>query len=108
MLNSLVHADWPVKYDTFPGIGRRSAQRILSDCDRLDGNQHPLRVETVQEILESLAFLSDAILLRYKQVIDEDRVRVDRLASHLGDALDLDFAAVEVGVEDGDTIGRSL
>ena len=69
-------------------------------------DQDALGVEAVQDVAEALAFFADAVLIGDEQAVDEDRVRVDRLAAHLRDAVHVDLAAVEVGVEDRDAVGR--
>ena len=83
-------------------------QRRLADADRLGRDQHALGVEAVQQIVEALAFLADAVLERHLQAVDEDLVGVDRLAAHLVDLGDLDLGAVEVGVEQRQAVGRAL
>ena len=60
----------------------------------------------MQDVGEALALLADAVLLGHEQAVDEDGVGVDRLAAHLRDAPHVDLGAVEVGVEDGDAVGR--
>ena len=59
-----------------------------------------------EDVAEALALLADAVLVGDEQAVDEDRVRIDRLAAHLGDPVDVDLRAVEVGVEDRDAVGR--
>ena len=81
-------------------------QRRLADADRLGRDQHALGVEPVQQIVEALAFLADAVLERHLQAVDEHLVGVDRLAAHLVDLGDLDLGAVEVGVEQRQPVGR--
>ena len=43
----------------------------------------------------------------FGEVLDEDRVRIDRLAAHFRDQVDVDLAAVHVGVKNRHAVGRA-
>ena len=49
--------------------------------------------------MKAPALLADAVRDRHLQAVDEQEVRVDRFAPHLGDLAHLDGIAVEIGVE---------
>src|ERR1700734_1652177 len=108
MLDALVLADRPVEHDALFRVARRAAQRVLPDADRLDGDQDALRIEAVEDVGEPLALLADPIFFGDEQAVNEDGVGIDRLAPHLRDALHVDLRAVEIGVEDGNAVGRAL
>ena len=61
----------------------------------------------MQEKAKPLALLADTVLLRDRQAVDEQRIRVDAGATHLLDLADFDVGAVEVGVEQGESVGRT-
>ena len=56
-------------------------------------------IKPVQDVFEAAALFADAVRGRHFQAVDEQRVRIDRLAAHLFDLAHLDEAAVERGVE---------
>ena len=62
----------------------------------------------MQDVGEALAFFADAVGLWNEQAVDEDRVGVHRVAAHLRDAVHVDLATVQVGVEDRDAVGRAF
>ena len=106
VLDALVLADRPAEDDALAGIARGAGERDAAEPDRLGGDQDALRVHPVQDVLEALAFLADAVLERHLEPVDEQHVRIDRVAAHLGDLAHLDGAAVEVGVEQGHALRR--
>ncbi len=108
MLDRLVLADGPAEHDTLLGVLRGARKGGLADADCLRANQHALGVQPVQEVVEALALLADAILKRHLQAVDEHLVGVDRLAAHLVDLGDLDLGAVEIGVEERQPVRRLL
>lgn len=108
MLNRLVLADRTIEYDTFPRIARCAAQRILTDPDRFDGDQDSLGIQAMENVGKALAFLSNPVLFGNEQTVDKDGVRIYRLAAHLRNSPYLDFRTIEVGIENGDAVGRSL
>src|SRR5258708_22491550 len=77
MLDGLVLADGSIEYDALPCIARGATQRVLGDSDRTGGDDDTLGVEAVQEVVETLPFFADSILLGNEQVLDENRIRVD-------------------------------
>src|SRR5258708_11784649 len=107
MLDRLVLADRPAEHDALLGILRGLGEGAAPDADRLGGDQDALGVEPMQQVVEALAFLADAVLERHLQAVDEDLVGVDRLAPHLIDLAHLDLGAVEVGVEQRQSVGRA-
>ena len=60
----LVHADRAVEDNALVAVLDGLLQRDPADAQRLGGDQHPLRVETVEDVLEALALLADSILDR--------------------------------------------
>ena len=56
-----------------------------------------LRIEAMQQVVEALALLPDAVRVGNEEVLDEDAVRIDRGSAHLGDPTHLDLAAIELG-----------
>ncbi len=108
MLDSLVLADGSPEHDPLARILGGSPQGIPADADRFARHQDPLGVQAVQDILEPLPFLADAILLGHEQIVYEHRVGVHGVAAHLADAAHLHFGAVEIGVEQRHPVGRSL
>src|SRR3546814_4485980 len=68
------------------GILGSPAQGVLPKPDRFDRNKDPLGIEAVEYIFEAPALLADQILVGHKQVVDEDGIRVDRIAAKFGDA----------------------
>src|SRR3546814_7224579 len=76
--------------------------------DVCSSDLHALGIEAVQDDLEALAFLADAVCVGNEQVFDEKHVRIDRVTTHLVNQPHFDLAAVEVGVEQGQTVGLAL
>src|SRR3546814_4190001 len=105
MLDALVLTEWPGEHGALLGILGRTPQRVAADADRLGADQDALGVEAVEDIGEALAFLADPVLFGNEQPIDEDRVRIHGLAAHFRDEMDVDLAAIEIGIEDGDAVG---
>src|SRR3546814_8327306 len=100
-------SDLTAEYDALLRIGDRAAQCVLADRDRLGRDQYTFGVQAVEDIAEALAFLTDPILFGDEQSVDEDRVRIDRLATHFRNLVDVDLRAIKIGVEDGDAVGRT-
>src|SRR5713101_5998488 len=80
MLDRLVAPDRPAEYLALARVADGLSKRRTTQTDSLGGNEDPLRIHAVENELESLAFLSDAILDRHRQAIDEKLIGVDRLA----------------------------
>ena len=106
MLDRLVLADRPPEHGALLRIGRRAPQRRAAEPDRFGADQDALRIEAVENIFETAAFLADAVLHRDFQAVDEHLIGIDRLPSHLLDLAHLDEAAVERGEEQRQAIGR--
>src|SRR5688572_15894026 len=100
MLDRLVLADRPVEYHALLRVPGRARHRAAPQPDELGGDQDALRIHAVQDVLETLAFLADAIGLGHRQRVEEHLVRVDRVAAHLLDLAHLDVLAVEVRIEE--------
>ena len=60
----------------------------------------------MQEVIKPLALIADPISLRYKQVLDENRVGIHCAPAHLRDPLDLDFLSIQPGEKYRHSIGR--
>ena len=67
MLDRLVLADRPAEHDALLGVARGAGQRRAADADRLGRDQDALGVHAVQDVLEALALLADAVLHRHRQ-----------------------------------------
>src|SRR3954465_8974203 len=63
MLDRLVLSDRPVEHHALLRILRCPLDRAAAEADELGGNQDALRVHAVQDVLEALALLADAIVL---------------------------------------------
>ncbi len=100
MLDALVLADRPVENNAFLGVGGSALQGTAPEADRFGGDQDALRVHAVQDVLEALALLADAVLFRHRVGVEEHLVRVDGVAPHLLDLPHFDLPAVEVGIEE--------
>ena len=70
-LDALVHPDRPVEDHAVVGVLHRLVERHPANAERLGGDQHPLRVQAVQDVLKSLAFLTDSVLNRHLEIVDE-------------------------------------
>src|SRR3546814_10190555 len=84
MLDALVLADGTAEHLALLGILGSPAQGVLPKPDRFDRNKDPLGIEAVEYIFEAPALLADQILVGHKQVVDEDGIRVDRIAAKFG------------------------
>jgi len=62
----------------------------LSKTDVLCSHQNPFWIDAVEQVLETVALVSDAVFLGYKKVRDEELVRINRLASELFDLANFD------------------
>ena len=99
MLDRLVLPDRAVEHDAGLRIGRGAVHCAASQAHELGRDKDALGVHPVQDVLEALAFLADAVFLRHRQRIEEHLIRVDRVAAHLLDLAHLDVAPVHVGIE---------
>ncbi|MNJ45829.1 hypothetical protein D3C77_409410 [compost metagenome] len=108
MLDALVQADRAVEHFALQRIVRRPGQRGAAQAHGFAGHQNALGVHAVEDVLEALALLANAVGHRYPQAIDEHLVGVDGLAAHLVDLMHVDAAAVEVGVEQAQAIALVL
>ena len=61
MLDRLILPDRPVEDDALLGVGDGALQRGAAQADGFRGDQDALGVESVQDVVETLAFLADAI-----------------------------------------------
>src|SRR5918995_3203462 len=61
VLDRLVLADRPAEHDALLGVLRGAGGGCPADADRLGRDQHALRVEPMQQVVEALAFLADAV-----------------------------------------------
>ena len=96
---------WPIgpaEHDALLGVARGARERGPADADGLGGDQDALRVHAVQDVLEALALLADAILQRHRQAVEEQLVGVDRLAAHLVDHARLDVVCGRARCRTGD------
>ena len=105
MLNRLVLANCAFEHYPLVGVLHRSSQRSLAEADRLGRNQDALGVQAVEDVLESLALLADAIFDRNAQIIDENLIRVYALPSHFLDLSHLDTLSIEIGIKERQATG---
>src|SRR4029077_13843544 len=103
MRDRRVLADRPGEHDALFRVSTCAPERGAAEADRFDADQDALRIETVEDIFKTVAFLADAVLDRHVEAVDENLIGVDRLPSHLLDLAHLDEAAVERGEEQGET-----
>ncbi|MDT5192447.1 MAG: hypothetical protein QOI28_4698 [Mycobacterium sp.] len=82
-----------------PASARHPPDAQCFGCD-----QHPLRVEPVDDVGEALAFLADPVLNRHPQVVDEQLVGAG-VAAHLRNRADADVCAVGIGEEQRHAVG---
>src|SRR5260370_4052825 len=104
MLNSLVLPDRTIEHHALARIFCRTAQRILTDPDRLDRDQDALGIEAVQNIGKALALLADPVGVGAKEPVDKDGIRIDRLAAHFRNSMHVDLRPIEIGREYRDSI----
>ena len=71
MLNGLVLANGAAEHDAVLGVLRRALDRRATEPHGLRGDQDTLGVHAVQDVLEALAFLADAILDRNVEAVEE-------------------------------------
>ncbi len=106
MLDRLVLADRPVEHVAPFGVGRGARKRHLPEPNRFGGDQDALRIHAMQNIFEAAAFLAKAILEQDFKVLDEQFVGVDSLTAHLLDLMNGDPAAIKIGIEKAEAVGR--
>src|ERR1700733_14574380 len=104
-LDALIHADRAAEDVAFVAVFDRLLQGDPADAQCLSGDQHPFRVEAVEDVLKALALLTNSILNRNVQVINEQLVGADRVATHLADRPHVHPAAVQVGEEQRHPVG---
>src|SRR6185369_10584670 len=107
VLDRLVHADGPVEHYALLRVLGRALHRYAAQAHEARADQDSLRVDAVQEVAKALAFLADAVLDRDFHAVEEQLVGVDALAAHLLDLADLHLAAIEVGVEQAQSVDRA-
>src|SRR5438876_954806 len=90
-------ADRPAENHPVVAVAHRASQRDPAQAQRFRRDQHPLRVEAVQDVPEALPLLTDPVRLGHAQVVDEQLVRADRIAAHLPDRPDVNVVPVQVG-----------
>src|SRR2546430_9532244 len=100
MLNALVLADGATKHFPFIGIAGRTSERSAPQSDCLTCDKDALGVQAMQDVVETLAFLPDAVFQRNAQSIDKHLVGVHTFAAELLDLTNLDFGPIKVGIEE--------
>src|SRR6185369_17655094 len=84
----------------------RAVDRPLPDADRFGRNHDALRIDPVEQAVESAPDFTNYVGIGDDEVADEHFVRVDRVAAELGNLADLAAAAVEVGKEQRHAVER--
>ncbi len=107
MLDRLVHADRPVEHDATLGVVGRARYRDMAEPDGFGRDQDALRIHAVQDVFKTPPLLAEAILNGNLEILEEQLVRVDRLATHLLDLVHRDPLAIEVRVEQAQSVGRA-
>ena len=74
-------------------------QRRASEPDGFRGDQYPLRIEAMEDVIESFSFLADAVLYRNLVSVNKDLIGIDRLAAQFLDLPNFDPASIDIGVE---------
>ena len=106
VLNALVHADRTVEHHTFARVFGGPVEGAAAQPDHRCRDQDAFGIEAVQEIAETLALLADQVRFGHRQPVDEHGVGIDALAAHLVDFADLHVVAVQVGIEQRQTVDR--
>ena len=88
-------------------VFRRALQGDEAEPHRLRRDQDPFGVQPVQDVFEAAPLLADAVLERHFQPVEEELVRIDRLAAHLLDLAHLDARAIEIRVEQAEPVGAA-
>src|ERR1051326_959090 len=70
-LDALVLADRPAENNAFLCVSCSSLDKPASIADALGRDEDTFRIQTVEKILETLAFLTDEVFRRYVEVVDE-------------------------------------
>ena len=99
MLDRLVPADLAVEHHALFGIACGFLERDPAQAHQAGGDQDALGVDAVQQVAKAAAFLTNTILDRYHQAVDEHRVGVEALAAHFVDLVYLHLGTIEVGIE---------
>src|SRR6185295_1863626 len=108
MLYRLVLPDRAVEHDAFLRIRCSSRERRAPQAHRFGGDEDALGIETMQQVLEASALLSDAIGDRDLQAVDEDLVGIDRSPPHLRNLARFDEPAIHVRVEERESLRAFL
>ena len=70
-LDTLILPNRPPKHDAFAGVSAALFQKPPAVADALRGDQDPFGVESIQQRTKSLALLTDEVLHRNVQAIEE-------------------------------------
>ncbi len=62
----------------------------------------------MQDIFEAAAFLAEPVRHRNFKVLEKQLVGIHRLAAHLLDFMHRDAAAIEIGIEQAEAVGRAF
>src|SRR3974377_1905847 len=108
MLDALVSANRWMEDDALLRIGGRFADGCRANADGFSRNEDALGIETMQDHAEAVALRADAVSLRHFEAIDEQHVRVGRMAAQLADGAYFDMLAVEISIEKAQAIGLAL
>src|SRR5439155_7711500 len=84
--DALVLADRASEHDTLAGILGGAIDKPVAVADAFGGDQRALGVETVENVLEALAFLADQVLCGELKVIEEELVSL--VIDHVPDRSD--------------------
>ncbi|KFB70344.1 MAG: hypothetical protein AW09_004570 [Candidatus Accumulibacter phosphatis] len=82
-LHPLVHADRPVENDALAGVARRAIDEPVAITDAFCGDQGPFGIESVEQVAEALALVTDQVLCGDFEIIEEQFVGL--VVDHVGD-----------------------
>src|SRR5215813_6619906 len=106
MLDRLVLSDRAIENDARLCIARGARQRGVSETDRFRGDQDAFGIHAVKNVFEAAALLAETVSERDFKIFKKQFVGIDGLAAHLLDLMDGNSAAVEIGIEEAQAMGR--
>ena len=104
MLNGLILFDCLPEYPSLTRISSSALDSRITKAESFRRDQNALRVHPVQDHLEHFILLTDQVSRRDAPVIEEERVCVDRGASHLWYFMDFHDGWIEIRVSEGETV----
>src|SRR5262249_442055 len=106
MLDRLVLSDRAIENDARFRIARCTRHRGVSETDRFRGDQDAFGIHAVKNVFEAAALLAETVFEWDFKIFKKQFVGIDGLAAHLLDIMDGNPAAVEIGIEEAQAMGR--